>query len=436
MRPTPRHADPSAAPGSLGARTDRRLIRTAGGSERFVLVELVAPTPAPDPARRRTPVNLAFVLDRSGSMAGRGKLELAKHGVLEALDRLDPGDRFAIVTYDDHVDVVIESTPASPEARHTAARALRAIEPRGSTDLAGGWLRGAEQVAAHLGDGTIDRVLLLTDGLANVGITDPAVLAGHAAELRARGIATSTIGVGEDFDESLLQALADAGGGHFYFAGSLPEIRDHLTSEVGEALEVVARDVVLTMTLPGATVRPLTPHPADTFGGRTEVRLGELVAGQLARCVLRVRFPGGGDGSQVHATLGVSAADGALDGPAFTPRTLEWRFADHAANDVQPRDRVVDRAVAELFAARARQESVALNRSGDWQRARRALEGVAERIESYAGDDAELRELATRLSAEAPVAAAPMRESLRKSVHFAAANTARSRDAAGRSRRA
>ena len=288
-----------AAPGSVDIRTDRQVIRAAGGSERFVLVELVAPTPARDAARRRTPVNLAFVLDRSGSMAGRGKLELAKQGVLEALDRLDPGDRFAIVTYDDHIDVVVSSAPASPEARHMAARALRAIEPRGSTDLAGGWLRGAEQVASHLGAGNVDRVLLLTDGLANVGITDPAVLAGHAAELRARGIATSTIGVGEDFDESLLQAMADAGGGHFYFAGSLPEIRDHLTSEVGEALEVVARDVVLTLTMPGATVRPLTPHPTDTFGDRTVVRLGELVAGQLARCVLRVRFPSGPAGAEI-----------------------------------------------------------------------------------------------------------------------------------------
>jgi Ca-activated chloride channel homolog len=426
---------PGAAPGRLDVRTDRRLIRAAGGSERFVLVELCAPTPAPDPARRRTPVNLAFVLDRSGSMAGRGKLELAKQGVLEALDRLDPGDRFAIVAYDDHIDVVVGSTPASPEARHAAAGALRAIEARGSTNLADGWLRGAEQVATHLGAGSVDRVLLLTDGLANVGITDPAVLSGHAAELRARGIATSTIGVGEDFDESLLQAMADAGGGHFYFAGSLPEIRDHLTSEVGEALDVVARDVILTLTVPRARVRPLTPHPTETFGDQTRVRLGDLVAGQLARSVLRVGFPSGHDGTAVPATLSVAAA-GALAGPSFAPRTLDWRFAGHAANDGQPRDRVVDRAVAELFAARARQEAVALNRRGDWQQARRSLEGVAERILGYAGEDAQLRDLASNLASEAPVAAAPMRESLRKSVHFAAANTARSRDASGKSRRA
>jgi len=87
----------------------------------------------------------------------------------------------------------------------------------GSTNLAEGWLRGAEQVASHLAAEGVNRVLLLTDGLANVGITDPAQLAAHAAQLRKRGVATSTIGVGEDFDESLLQALADAGGGHFYF---------------------------------------------------------------------------------------------------------------------------------------------------------------------------------------------------------------------------
>ena len=426
-----------AEPARFTIRTDRRLVRADGGSERFVLAELVAPVPRRDQDRRRPAVSLAFVVDRSGSMAGRGKLDLAKRGVLEALERLEPTDRFSVVAYDDQVDVVVASVHATPEARHTAADALRDVEPRGSTNLADGWLRGAEQVAGQLAESGVNRVLLLTDGLANVGVTDPTALAHHAAELRARGVATSTIGVGADFDETLLQALADAGGGHFYFAGSLPEIRDHLTSEVGEALEVVARDVTLNVTTaPSVEVRTLTPHAADSLGERTIVRIGDLVAGQLARVVLRIRFPSGAEGTELGVLLAATDADGVMATATHATLSLAWRFASHDANDRQPRDRVVDRVVADLFAARARQEAVALNRTGEHEQARRALESVARRILGYsAGDDA-LGALAAELQAQAPQMAAPMPELRRKAMHFASANVSRGRDPQGRSRRA
>jgi Ca-activated chloride channel family protein len=410
------------------------LLTASGGSERFVLLELGAPRPERDPAFRRPPVNLAFVLDRSGSMAGRGKLELAKQGVLDALDRLEPDDRFSVVAYDEHIEVIVASVPATGEARRTAALALREVHPRGSTNLADGWFRGAEQVALHLAPTGVNRVLVLTDGLANVGLTDPATLAGHATELRARGIATSTIGVGEDVDEALLQAIADAGGGHFYFAGSMPEIRDHLTSEVGEALEVVAREVAIEVTTAASVeVRAMTPHPCERHGERTTVRLGDLVAGQLTQVVVGLRFPRGADGTELGALFALSARDGGLDGIA--PVSVAWRFASESAVRMQPRDRIVDHAVAELFAARARQEAVALNRAGDGDAARRALERVARRIAEYAGSDTILNALAQDLHEEAPGVAAPMPEVARKAMFVASANLARGRDPQGRSRR-
>ena len=166
---------------TLRARPDRTYISHHRRSRRFLLVEVTSP--ASSRTHERSPVNLAFVLDRSGSMGGQ-KIKLAHRAVEEGIRRLESRDRFSVVAYDDRIDVVVESTPASPEAKRNALARLSTIDARGSTNLAEGWLRGCEQVAANASTDQIDRCLLLTDGLANVGITDPAELERHAAEDR------------------------------------------------------------------------------------------------------------------------------------------------------------------------------------------------------------------------------------------------------------
>ena len=413
-------------------RQDRAYVRAPARSTRYLVVRLEAP----DAPRRseRLPGNGALVLDRSGSMGG-SKIRLAKEAVERAIATLDPRDRFSVVFYDDRIDVVVPSTTATGGARSAAREALRAVDARGSTNLFEGWMRGCEQVALHVGEDVVSRALLLTDGLANVGVTDRFELETHAAELRRRGIATSTFGVGHDFDEALLEVLATAGGGNFYYIETATQIADFMTSELGEALEVVARDVRLEVTLPsGAQLEMLGPERVERTGphGWT-VAVGDLVARQEREVVLRVNFPQGTPGDIADVTVTVHDRDGAFAGDRATVR---WTYADHLTNDRQARTPEVDRLVARLFAARARMEAVALNKAGDFRRASATLAGVGERIRSYAHGDQELLRLAEELDddAERKVSLA-MAPAMQKAMYSDASYLRRMRDPAGKARR-
>jgi Ca-activated chloride channel family protein len=413
-------------------RQDRMYVRAPARSTRFLVIRLVAP----DAPRRseRLPVNVALVLDRSGSMGGQ-KIRLAKQAVERAIATLDDRDRFSVVFYDDHIDVVVPTSPATAAARSAAREALRAVDARGSTNLFEGWIRGCEQVALHAGPQCVSRTLLLTDGLANVGVTDRFELETHAAELRRRGVATSTFGVGHDFDEALLETMASAGGGNFYYIEDARQIADFMTSELGEALEVVARDVRLGIELPhGAQLEMLGPELVERRSdGSWSVVVGDLVARQEREVVLRVNFAHGTIGEPADVRVRVDDRDGAFRAEAVGVR---WTYADHATNDRQPRTADVDQLVGRLFAARARMEAVTLNKAGDFRRASSVLSSVAERIRSYADGDAALLQLARDLDHEAAdkvsVAMAP---AMQKAMYSDASYARRMRTADGKAQR-
>lgn len=414
----------------MNARTDRNLIRSHGDSRRYVLVELNAPESPP--REGRLPVNIALVLDRSGSMGGQ-KIARAREAAVQAIRLLRPEDRFAVVAYDDVVDVIFASTQATPAAREEAIRRLAGIDARGSTDLHTGWLRGCEQVAQFLRAEEVGKVLLLSDGLANHGVIDPGTLAREAGELRARGVLTSTFGVGSDFDERLMQAVANQGGGHFYFIERPEQIPDFLQGELGETLEIVAREVELHVRVPeGAAAELLHDHPTEPAADGLRCRLGSLVSGQRLSLLVAVTFPAGVDGDAATVALSVSDRDLALDLPELG---VTFRYAGHAQNDTQPRDTAVDRVVAAVYAERARREAVEHNRAGDFRRAQRALTSTAGRIREYAGDDADLRALARTLEGEVAEYGEPMDALELKRRHYGHVTSLRSRDAGGRALR-
>ncbi len=420
---------PTTTP-TLTIATDRTLVRSRWHSKRHIVARLTAPV-APT-GRERPPVNLAFVLDRSGSMDG-AKLRLAAKAVEEGIGRLRASDRFSVGMYDSEIDVLVPGTFASGDSRRDAVERLARVTARGSTDLCGGWLAGCEQVATALIEDGVNRALLLTDGLANVGMTAAHELAHHATQLRARGVSTSTFGVGNDFDEVLLQSMAQAGGGHFYDIASAAAIGDHIGSEVGDTLEVVARDVSLQIVLPeGVRVESLGAFTARAAHGRTVIDIGDLVSGQEVEVPLRLSFPLGRIGEVVAAVMTVADRGDVL---ADAIDRASWEYADDSANDAQPRDVEADRIIARVFAARARREAVHRNKTGDYAAARRVLEATARRIGAYAGRDPELHSIADDLRREIESFQQAMPERQRKEAYASSAYALQSRAFDGTARK-
>ena len=376
----------------FSVRADRRLIRATARSRRFIRVEITAPE-APRRAGR-IPVNLAFVIDRSGSMAG-DKIRKAREAAIQGIRALRPEDRFAVVAYDDHVDVVVPSSLATPEARAAAEERVAGIGDRGSTDLHAGWLAGCEEIGRALRDDAVGRCLLLTDGLANQGITSPDEIASRVAALRQRRVSTSALGVGSDFDESLLAQVAEAGGGNFHFIEGASQIPEFMGAEVGEALAITARDVVLVVEAgEGALVESLNDFPCTRQANAWRIEVGSLFGGQMLDPVLRLTLPGGTEGTAREVHVRVEDREGALGAPSGS---VSFTWAGNAANDTQERDRVVDRRVAFLYAARAGREALAHNRAGDLEAVRRVLKACLARVRRYAGDDPELQAIVREL---------------------------------------
>lgn len=159
----------------------------------------------------RVPLHLALVVDRSGSMDG-APLDAAREAAVSVVQRLHPDDVVGVVAFDDTAITVVE--PGRGSTQPHIATEIRSISSGGSTNLSGGWLRADALLRPFAREGTSTRIVLLTDGHANIGITDAGQLAALTQEARRRGITTSTIGFGRGYDEDLLRAMADAGGGN------------------------------------------------------------------------------------------------------------------------------------------------------------------------------------------------------------------------------
>jgi Ca-activated chloride channel family protein len=206
----------------------------------------------PERTSNRTPVNVAFVIDRSGSMAG-SRLAQAREAAIMAVNRLDPNDIASVVIFDDKVDVLVPAQKVT-DRKYFVDRILQ-VGPRGSTAIYAGVTEGANQVRKNKDARRLNRVVLLSDGLANVGPKNPDEFAKLGHDLLGEGISVSTIGLGKDYNEDLMLQLAKAGDGNHAFASAPDDLIQIFNKEFDDVLASCAQTVSIDVDLqPGARV--------------------------------------------------------------------------------------------------------------------------------------------------------------------------------------
>lgn len=363
----------------------------------------------------RPPVNVALVLDRSGSMSGEPLAE-ARKAALRFASFLTADDRLTVVAFDHEIDLAYGPGPGNDPA---AQEAIGRLTARGNTNLSGGWLEGHRQVSRGLVQGT-NRVILLTDGQANAGVTDVAALRLLTAGAVDGQVSTTCIGFGPQFNEDLLKSMAEGGAGHFWYVEHADQMTGSFEGEIEGLVSLAAQNVTIEVTLshPGVAGVSIVPElPADrTPDGGWRIKLGDLYAVQPRSVGFIFHVENAGNLGDVE--LGKIAVHADI----LRPEGVEHRTTTlHVMATLDGQDHVVpevESAFLRFEIARARDEAIRLADQGDLLAAGNTLREIAMSIAEGISDES-LREVRNDLLAESARLRDRLYESADRKYHMA-----------------
>lgn len=325
---------------------------------------------------RRTPVNVAIVIDKSGSMTGE-KIRRAREVALMAIDRLNSDDIVSVVAYDNEVEVLVPATKVSDKS--AIRREIQRLEAGGSTALYAGVNKGGAEVRKFCSRNRVNRVILLSDGIANVGPSSTEEIARLGESLIREGISVTTLGIGLDYNEDLLTQLARRSDGNHAFVENATDLARIFDAEFGDVLSVVAQEVTIKIRC-GDGVRPIRilGRDGDISGQTVRVFMNQLYGNQEKYVLLEAEVNAVAAGkSRTVADVAVSYADMATKKNETVNRSASVQFTGSERIVEEKIDCAVMASVVEQIGVENNKLAVALRDKGRIEEARAAFRSNA-----------------------------------------------------------
>ena len=364
----------AAAPVEIKASLDRPILKAGEKQTAYLRVVIEA---AKRPSAQRAPMNIALVIDRSGSMSSDRRMENARAAAQLAVDRLGRDDILAVVSYDDKVDVDVPSTKVSDAG--SIKEKIGRLTPRGSTAIHAGLLAGANEVRKFKSKERVNRIILLSDGLANVGPSKPSDFVSLGQELASEGITVSTLGLGTGYNEDLMAGLARAADGGHAFVQESADLANFIGREFDDTLGIVGQqaEIIFTLNEGFGGVRSLG-RTAVVGGNRIVYKVGALFGGTEQVFVAQVTVPAtAASGLRDIAKIEVAYTDPATGQRVTGSGTAQAQFSEDRAASDKSLDPLVDREVVTLLSRETRAIAVRLRDEGKIDEARKTFDDNA-----------------------------------------------------------
>lgn len=350
------------------------------------------------PDAPRPAINLMLVVDTSGSMEGDAIVD-AREAAAALVDQLEPGDRFGLVVFHSKAEILVPSTRVDEESLPAIRERVGQMRARGTTDLAGGLSHALQEISTGLvGDG-INRVVLLSDGVPN----DPAPIQALAQNARSMGVSITALGLGLEYDETLLSHVAQASGGSFHFIESSTEVASVFRDEVLRLERIAAANTSLTLRPgPGVSIVEVIGHPLSLAADRsTTIHPGDLAEDESRDVFVRLQVSSHVDQAPVELMDAVLGFDDTVNGSGRHERDLyvSARATADGGQLERGREHTIELASERARAAAAIVEAIALSRAGRLDEARAILDRAQARARNLADEreDEDLREQADEM---------------------------------------